>query len=322
MQLISRETIESIYEKAADILTTVGVEFEMDSALELFKNNGAKIEEKRVFISSSLLKAALDSLPRVKYIPKNNKRLVAATPFSNAPMIRDDITCEFRRGNIQDAIKMYQLAETCDLYESINPGVSEPEGNDSEDPYIGQIAMMLKYSDKFPNICFRATKTNTKNSDVYTSAKRAIQLIKEIKGDDSTPVMGQGISLNAPLSYDEESLLNLKVLVEELIINCNRTLQDLKLDFDPGLKDKQAESLETKSFLTIGSPAIYRKEQRVTNIFDKKGIEIDGTSSSGIPVDVNISKEIEKRCAAYILPDRSKAQINQLQKYLPSQCKY
>jgi len=469
MELLNRETIESIYEKATDILTTVGVEFEMESALELFKNNGAKIEGKRVLISPSLLKTALDSLPMGKNTPTHIKRLVAATPFSNAPMVRDDITGEFRRGNIQDAIKMYQLAETCDLYESINPGISEPEGNDSQDPYIGQIAMMLKYSDKFPNLCFRAMKTNTKNSDVYTSARRAIQLIKEIKGDDSTPVMGQGICPNAPLSYDEESLMNLKALVEEeqditlfpctlsfmtgpesllgivvhdiaiclagvayiqllkpgtgvsfsnfsimtdmrtmqpvygspeslhiqimfyevclhlemncvlcgclsdgtrndyqtgfescftalapyymtrveeiwcypgmmagfagasfnkmildeeLIINCNRTLQDLNLAFDPGLKDKLTESLETKSFLMIGSPAIYRKEQRVTTIFDKKGIEIDGTSSSEIPVAINISKEIKKRCAAYILPDRSKSQIKMLQRYLPSQCKY
>ena len=468
MELLNRETIESIYEKATDILTTVGVEFEMDSAVELFKKNGAKVEGKKVFISPSLLKTALDSLPRVKYTPTHNKRLVAASPFSNAPMIIDDITGKIRRGNIQDVVQMYQLAETCDLYESINPGVVDPEGNDSEDQYIGQIAMMLKHSDKFPNLSLRATKSNAKNSDVYTSAKKAIQLIKEIKGDDSTPVMGQGICPMAPLSYDEESLINLTVLVEEeqditifpctlsfmtgpesllgiivhdiaiclagvvyvqllkpgtslafsnfstmtdmrslqptygspeflhvqimfyevclyfemscvlcgclsdstrndyqggfescftsiapyymtrveeiwcypglmaafaggsfkkmildeeLIINCNRTLQGLNLSFDPMLKDKLAESLETKSFLTIGSPAIYRKEQRVSNIFDKKGIDLDNYSSE-IPIDVNVSKEIEKRCAAYVLPDRSKAQINQLQKHLPTQCKY
>ncbi|MCK5664690.1 MAG: hypothetical protein KAI17_14460, partial [Thiotrichaceae bacterium] len=87
------------------------------------------------------------------------------------------------------------------------------------------------------------------------------------------------------------------------------------------LKDKLAESLVTKSFLTIGSPAIYRKEHRLGSIFDKKGIDSDNFSSE-IPVDVNVSKEIEKRCAAYIFPDRNKAQINQLQKYLPAECKY
>jgi len=58
-------------------------------------------------------------------------------------MIIDDLTGKIRRGNIQDAVKMYQLAKTCDLYESINSGVVDPEGNDSEDQYISQIAMML-----------------------------------------------------------------------------------------------------------------------------------------------------------------------------------
>ena len=468
MKLLNKETIETIYEKATDILATVGVEFETESAVELFKKNGAKVEGKKVFISSPLLKTALDSLPRVTYSPTRNKRLVAASPFSNTPMIIDDITGKIRRGNIQDAVKMYQLAETCDLYESINPGVVDPEDNNSEDQYISQIAMMLKYSDKFPNLSLRATKSNTKNNDVYTSAKKAIQLIKEIKGDDTTPVMGQGICPMAPLSYDEESLLNLTVLVEEeqditifpctlsfmtgpesllgivvhdiaiclagmvyvqllkpgigvsfsnfstmtdmrtlqpvygspeflhvqimfyevclhfemncvlcgcladgtrndyqggfescftsiapyymtrveeiwcypglmaafgggsfkkmildeeLMINCNRTLKGLGLSFDPMLKEKLAESLETKSFLTIGSPAIYRKEQRVSNIFDKNGIDPNNDSSE-ITVDVNVSKEIEKRCGAYVLPDRSKVQMNQLKKYLPTQCKY
>jgi len=468
MKLLNKETIETIYEKAIDILETVGVEFEMDSALKLFKKNGARVEGKRVFISPSLLTTALDSLPRVKYDPTHSRRLIAASPFSNAPMILDDFTGRFRQGTVQDAVKMYQLAETSDLYESINPGIVDPEDNDSEDPYIGQIAMMLKYSDKFPGLNIRATKSNTKNGDVYTSAKKAIHLIKAIKGDDSSPVMGQGICPLAPLSYDEESLINLNVLVEEeqnitilpctlsfmtgpesllgivvhdiaiclagmvyiqlqkpgtsvslttsstmsdmrtmqpaygspeylqiqimfyevclhfeincilgggfsdgtrndyqsgfescftaiapyyvtvvdeiwcnpgimaafaggsfkkmildeeLIVNCNRILAGLNLEFDPLLKDKLVESLSTKSFLTIGSPAIYRKEQRVSHIFDKKGIDL-GNNTSDVSLDTNVLKEIEKRCAAYVLPDRSKAQIKLLQAYLPTQCKY
>ena len=88
MELLNKETIESIYEKAVDILATVGVEFEVDSAVGLFKKNGAKVEGKKVFISPSLLKKALGSLPKVKYTPTHNKRLVAASPFSNAPMFK------------------------------------------------------------------------------------------------------------------------------------------------------------------------------------------------------------------------------------------
>ena len=106
-----------------------------------------------------------------------------------------------------------------------------------------------------------------------------------------------------------------------MIIPCIPTWREYEKATDILLKDKLVESLSTKSFLTIGSPAIYRKEHRVSHIFDKTGINL-GNDTSDVSVDINVSKEIEKRCAAYVLPDRSKAQINLLQRYLPTQCKY
>jgi trimethylamine--corrinoid protein Co-methyltransferase len=466
--LLTKETIETMYECAADILASVGVEFDMASARELFKKNGAKIEGKKVYLSPSLVAKALQLMPKTTYEPTNLKRLVAASPFSNAPMIIDDLTGQSRRGTIGDAIKMYQLSETSELYKFANPGVVDPEGNDSDDPFIAQIAMLLKYSDKWPNLGTRATKSNTKNGDVYTSAKKAIQLIKEIKGQDKIQVMGQGICPMAPLSYDEDSLINLTVLVEEeqditifpctlsfmtgpeslmgivihdialslagavyiqllkpgtpvnfsnfstmtdmrtlqpvygspeylhvqimfyevclhfkmncllcgcfsdgirndyqagvescltaiapysitdveeiwcypghmaafaggsfnkiifdeeLMIYCNRVLQGLTLSIDPLLKDKLEKSLDTKSFLTLGDVNLYRKEQRITKIFDKRGIA-PGNSASKEDITLNAKKEIDRRCDAYILPERSKTQKKLLSKYLPSLCKY
>ncbi len=421
-----------------------------------------------MYLPPTLLADSLSLIPKYKYAPTGNKKLVAASPFSNSPMILDDISGQSRRGTIDDVIKMYQLAETSDLYQSVNPGVVDPEGNDSDDPYIAQIAMLLKYSDKWPSLGLCATRANTKNGDVYTSAKKAIQLIKEIKGGGTNPVMGQGICPMAPLSYDEDSLINLTVLAEEeqnitifpctlsfmtgpeslmgivihdvalslagavyiqllkpgtnvsfsnfstmtdmrtmqpvygspeylnvqimfyevclhfgmhcmlcgcfsdgtkndyqggfescltalapfiitdveeiwcypghmaafaggsfnkiifdeeLMTNCNRFLQGLNLSIDPLLKDKLGKAVETKSFLTIGDVSIYRKEQRVTNIFDKKGIPSD-PSSSKQTIDLNATKEIDRRCAKYILPERSKMQKDLLQNYLPAQCKY
>lgn len=465
--LLTKEQIESIYETATDILSTVGVEFDLESARELFKKHGAIVEDKRVFISPELLADTLKSMPKVTYKPTKHKRLIAASPFSNCPMILDDVTGKSRRGTVEDAIKMYQLAETSNLYESVNPGVVDPMGIDSEDQYLAQIAMLLKYSDKFPSLGLRATKSNTKDGDIYTSAKKAIQLAKEIKEDDNV-VMGQGICPMPPLSYDEEALINLIVLVEEeqditifpctlsfmtgpeslmgivihdmalslagavyvqllkpgtsvafsefstmtdmktmqpvyagpeylqvqvmfyevclnydmccvlcgcfsdgvrndyqggyestitslapyfmtnveeiwcypghmaafaggsfnkmiydeeLLVNCNRILQGLDLSIDPNLKDKLSKSIESKSFLTIGDVSIYRKEQRVTPIFNKKGIDPNGESSESL-IHLNAEKEIKKRVASYVLPQRSESQKMSLQKYLPSQCKY
>jgi len=467
-KLLLKEQIETIYETATDILSTVGVEFEMESALALFKENGVQVEGKRVFISPNFLNDTLKLMPEYKYEPTQTKRLVAASPFSNSPMILDDATGESRRGTVEDVVKMYQLAETCNLYESVNSGVVDPVDNDGEDQYISQIAMLLKYSDKFPSLGLRATKSNTQNGDVYASAKKAIQLIKEIKGEDDGPVMGQGICPNPPLAYDEESLINLTVLVEEeqditispctlsymtgpeslmgivihdiavglagavyvqllrpgtavafscfstmtdmrtmqpvyaspeylnvqimfyevclqlglncvlcgcladgikndyqagfescitsiapyfmteveeiwcypglmaafaggsfnkmifdeeLLINCNRVLQGLDLSFDPNLKEKLTQSLDTRSFLAIGDVGIYRKEQRITPVFDKKGMNPTTSPSKSI-INLNAEKIIEKRCASYALPERSKEQQALLQKYLPTPCKY
>lgn len=467
-KLLNKETMERIHECAIDILATLGVEFDMAGARDLFKKNGARIEGKKVYLSPSILAETLRLMPKYPHAPAQVKRLVAGSPFSNSPMILDDLTGQSRRGTIDDAVKMYQLAETSDLYASVNPGVADPEGNDSDDPFIAQIAMLLKYSDKWPNLGLRATKSNVKNGDVYTSTKKAIHLIKEIKEEDKNPVMGQGICPMAPLSYDEDSLINLTVLVEEgqdinifpctlsfmtgpeslmgivihdialslagaayvqllkpgtpvgfsnfstmtdmrtmqpvygspeylhvqimfyevclhlgmncvlcgcfsdgirndyqggfescltamapysmtdveeiwcypghmaafaggsfnkiifdeeLMITCNRILQGMDLSIDPLLMDKLGRSLETKSFLTIGDVSLYRKEQRITKIFDKRGI-VPGKSSSKGGMNFNAEKEINRRCAGYILPERSRTQKALLSKYLPSQCKY
>lgn len=467
-KLLNKETIESVYESALDIISTVGVEFDLESARQLFKKNGAKIDGKRVLIPPSVMLKILDLMPNYTYKPTNRKRLIAASPFSNAPMVLDDMTGQVRQGTLADAVKMYQLAETSSLYESVNPGIVDPLGNDCDDKYVAQLAMLLKYSDKWPSLGFRATRSSAKNGDVYTSAKKAIQLIREIKEEDKYPVMGQGIAPMAPLSYDEESLINLLVLIEEkqdinlfpctmtftngpeslmgivihdiaiclaglayiqllkpgtrasisnfstmtdmktmqpvfgspeylhvqimfyevclhfkmncvlcgclsdgtrndyqagyescltsiapyamtevekiwcypghmaafagasfykmifdeeVLINCNRILKGLDLTIDPTLKEKLKRSLETGSFLTIGDVNTYRKEQRVTKIFDKKGIDI-GEAVSANPTHLNVQAEIDRRRAKYILPERTKRQRQLLQKYLPTECKY
>ncbi len=108
---------------------------------------------------------------------------------------------------------------------------------------------------------------------------------------------------------------------EELMVNCNRTLQGLDLSLDPDLKAKLGKALDTKSFLTIGDVRIYRKEQRVTPVFDKKGI-IQTDSGAQNFNDINADNIIEKRLASYVLPERTDSQKALLQKYLPAQCRY
>ena len=208
-------TIQNAYMQALEIVENVGVRFASEGVRELFKKWGARVEGDKVFIPRRLMEEALESTPKQDYSVPAKKRVVAATPFSNAPFILDDDTCAIRRCNIADAIKMYQITETSSLYECANPGCADPAGNDAQDQFVSQMAMLLKYSDKYPSIGLRATSSNSLNGDVYGSARRAFRLVREFYDVWDKPVMTQGICPNPPLAYDQESLDNLNAAIDE-----------------------------------------------------------------------------------------------------------
>jgi trimethylamine---corrinoid protein Co-methyltransferase len=101
----------------------VGVRFESEVVRELFKKRGARVEGDKVFIPRRLMEEALETTPKQDYSVPAQKRVVAATPFSNAPFILDDDTGAIRRCNIGDAIKMYQINETSPFTSAPIPAV-------------------------------------------------------------------------------------------------------------------------------------------------------------------------------------------------------
>jgi trimethylamine---corrinoid protein Co-methyltransferase len=214
-KLVDDVTIQNAYVQAIEIIENVGVRFESEVLREFFKERGARVEGDKVFIPLHLMEEALETTPKGDYSLPAQKRVVAATPFSNAPFILDDDTGAIRRCTIGDAIKMYQINETSPLYECANPACSDPVDNDAPDQFVAQIAMVLKYSDKYPNIGLRATGSTSQNGDVYGSARRAIRLVREFYDVWDEPVMTQGICPNPPLEYDHECLDNLCATIDE-----------------------------------------------------------------------------------------------------------
>lgn len=95
------------------------------------------------------------------------------------------------------------------------PGCADPLGNDAPNQFVAQIAMVLKYSDKYPNIALRATGSTTHNKDVYASARQAFRLVREFYDGGDKPVMAQGTCPNSSLGYDRECPYNLRAAVDE-----------------------------------------------------------------------------------------------------------
>lgn len=208
-------TIQNSYMQAIQIIENIGVRFESEVVRELFIKWGARVEGDKVFIPHYLMREALETTPKQDYSAPAQKRVVAATPFSNAPFILDESTGAIRRCNIADAIRMYQVNETSPLYECANPGCADPVDNDAPDLFVAQMAMVLKYSDKYPSIGLRATSSTSLNGDVYSSARRAFRLVREFYDVWDEPVMTQGICPNPPLTYDPECLDNLIAAIDE-----------------------------------------------------------------------------------------------------------
>ncbi len=214
-KFVDEVTLQNAYMMALDIIENTGIRFESEVVRELFKKRDARIESDMVFIPRHLIEEALASTPKQDYSAPSKKRVVAATPFSNAPFILDDETGDIHRCSIEDAIKFYQINETSSLYECTNPGCADPVGNDGQDQFVAQIAMALKYSNKYPNIGLRATASNSFNGDVYGSARKAFRLAREFYDIWDEPVMTQGICPNPPLAYDRECLDNLLAAIDE-----------------------------------------------------------------------------------------------------------
>lgn len=228
-RLLDDNTIAEIHKYIRDIHENIGISFGTEKALDLFKKHGAKVEGDRVFISNELLEKALSTLPKYDYTDLTPQRITATSPFGNVPIIYNNESKKYQKGTIDDVIKMYQLTQTSDLYECANPSVVEPEGNDTEDQYIGQIAMLLKYSDKWISNGMRATAGNSKNGDIYQSMRGAFQLVKKFHDKWDEPIMGQGLCPMSPLAYDYECLENLDATIDEKqnIVICPCTLTNL-----------------------------------------------------------------------------------------------
>ena len=65
---ISKEDIEKIHAHTLTILKKVGVKFEHEEALSVFKEHGARIEGDQVYIEEKMLEEALETVPNLQSI--------------------------------------------------------------------------------------------------------------------------------------------------------------------------------------------------------------------------------------------------------------
>ena len=117
--VLTRPDMMQIHGASVDILGRVGVAFNHDEAIEIFKTNGFKVEGNTVFMAENDIQQALNSIPsQFMLLARNPEKSVSvdANSFVTAPgygapyMVTT--TGERRKGTLQDYENFCKLIHT------------------------------------------------------------------------------------------------------------------------------------------------------------------------------------------------------------------
>jgi trimethylamine--corrinoid protein Co-methyltransferase len=194
-----------IHEASMDILGRVGVAFNNDEALEIFKTNGFKVDGKTVFMAEKDVQQALASVPSHFILSaRNPKKSVSVdanslviAPGYGAPYVITPAG-ERRKGTLQDYQNFCKLIHTSKYIDVTGYLMVEPSDISSKLAYLDMMLSNILLCDK-PFMCSTATKQAVEDS----LAMVAIVFGGNQKIQDRPVVIGL-INSRSPLQFGQE----------------------------------------------------------------------------------------------------------------------
>ncbi len=204
----STKECEIIHKQSVKVLGEMGVEFNDEYALEVFKNAGATVEGKVVKIPQNIIDEALKTVPaEFKIYGRNGKEVTIGgdnqiiAPESGALNILTENGMEKRTPeHFKKFMKLHHNSRVMDM---INPSLFEPIEIDQKIVRDYQMAVCLKYSDK-PMLGLATSKQDSEHS---------IDMCQRFIGREENVCLGI-ISVISPVKYDEAMLQSMRVFVE------------------------------------------------------------------------------------------------------------
>ena len=208
--MIGEKDIKDIHELTLKILAEIGVDYEDEELVELFRKRGARTEGNTVFIDEELLNDCLKTVPSQFEIYGRKGNVTVGGDNQIIAPVSGPITVmegdETRQNTAEDFIKFQMLHHSSYVMDMLNPNLIEPADIPAEDVRNYQMAICLKYTDK-PLIGFTTSPDASVNS---------IKMAQEFYGvgDEENVVLGI-VSVISPLMYDETMLEAVKIYAEK-----------------------------------------------------------------------------------------------------------
>lgn len=219
-KFISKEDILKIHENTLKILKNVGVIFENERALEVFRRHGLKIDGNKVFIDEKTLDQCTQSAPAAFTISSPSKGDVTLGGGSQirAPQgmnIYIEDQGKIRKMNNEDVINQFKLGNSSTAVHTTNSGnLADYTGCNAEQIQFGMLALSLRYAKKL-NIVGCTNEDYIPKEAIYDSTRKGIQLVKRFEGVEDKYVQMRGMNSLSPLAYDYAPIERIFALLDE-----------------------------------------------------------------------------------------------------------
>ncbi|MCK8823729.1 trimethylamine methyltransferase family protein [Fuchsiella alkaliacetigena] len=205
--ILSAEDLEMIHQASIELLTETGIEVLHEKAREIFAENGARVEDTRVYLSEELLEEYLAKAPSSFTLharnPDNNVTIggdnSVLAPGYGAPYVTD--LDEGRRDStFEDYQNFTKLAAASENIDVLGGVIVEPTDIADQLRHVKMLYVAAKYSDK----CLMGSALGSKK------AKEAFQMASLLFGEediiDDRAIVISLINTTSPLKYDHRML--------------------------------------------------------------------------------------------------------------------
>lgn len=153
LEILSYEDLTRIHEASVKILEETGMEFPNEDALEVFKKHGAKIENKKVFLTKKLIEDALDKCPHTfKWRGRKEENSVIVGDGSLVQSVGCPVYVQEgnrrRLGTMEDFRNLQKLNQSSDLINISGFIPVEPSDIDPKTKHLYMQYEVLKNTDK------------------------------------------------------------------------------------------------------------------------------------------------------------------------------
>ncbi|GBC62257.1 trimethylamine methyltransferase [Desulfonema ishimotonii] len=206
MQALTQEQMTKIHDASMDLLQNVGIAFNEDEALEIFKSNGFRVDGKIVFFTEEQVRKALETAPsRFTVTARNPEKSVAIgeddfvfVPGYGAPFIALP-DGEQREATMQDYDNFCKLVQTSKSIDMNGFMMVEPSDVPPETAHLDMIFSSIALCDK-PFMGSPVSKQGAKDCvDMAAIVWGGMDKLREVG-----PVTVSLINSLSPLQYSDE----------------------------------------------------------------------------------------------------------------------